>query len=278
MPAYQFFNPAPVFTDLLGLQPAANGSLSFYDIGTTTPRNTWSDAGLTTLNANPVPLGADGRSATPIFCDGQYTVTCRDSLGAVIWTRNLIPGGSSGATIPTLQVDQFLSNDGTNLLWQQIRQLPDPTGMTNHYVTTDGANWILQPIPGAPVVPDPDVVVTDTSTPSFRAGISTDPTKFLMQFGSGSAPSTGTKTTSSNITFTTAYAKLLHVDVMPTISAATPSGALVATSVTGFTFNSASSGVTANFNVPDDDSNASWKISNAITYTWVAYGFVEVTP
>src|SRR4249919_955462 len=113
MPAFQFFNPAPVFLDLLGLGLLDGGSLTFYDLGTTNPRSTWSDPGLDVgdLNPNPVPLDSAGRANAPIFLDGEYTVVCKDSGGATIWTRDVIPGGDSALSIPTLDSDKFLTND-----------------------------------------------------------------------------------------------------------------------------------------------------------------------
>ena len=96
MSVYQFYNPAPVFFDLLGIQPVAGGSLYFYEIGTTTPKDTWSDVDMTTLNVNPIPLDASGRSSLNIFMDGDYTVICTDSLGATIWTRDIPASAAAG--------------------------------------------------------------------------------------------------------------------------------------------------------------------------------------
>ena len=74
MPAYRFYDPAPVFFDTLGVEKVENGTLTFYDIGTTNERDTWSDADLTVLNPNPVSLDSDGRASVNIFLDGDYTV------------------------------------------------------------------------------------------------------------------------------------------------------------------------------------------------------------
>jgi len=272
MPAYQFYNPAPVFFDLLGTQIAANGSLEFYNAGgTTTERDTWSDPDLTTLNTNPIPLGPDARSPVPIFCDGDYTVVLKNSLGAVIATNQLISGSTAGASIPALQTGEYLTNDGSSLSWQPILQLPDPTGSTAHYLTTDGANFIWAPIPAAPVVPDPEIVLTTTS---FRAGVSDDETKFYIQTGTGTAPATGDKGTSVAVTFPVAFSTIAFVSIELEIAAATASGALVDTSATGKT----TTGFTANFNVSDDDNNSSWKISNDVNFMWMAMGTKEVAP
>ena len=264
MAAYQFYNPAPVIADLLGLQPTANGFLHFYEAGTTTNKNTWSDSGLTTLNANPVPLGPDGRSTTAIFCDGEYTVVCKTSLGATVWTREQISPSAGGTSIPALETGQFLSNDGTNLLWQEISQLPDPTGSTSHYLTTDGTNWILAPIPDPP---DPEVVV---GADSFRAGTSDDATKFLIQQGNSTITASGTTNASKTITFSTAYSTAPVVMAIPT-SNSHAGGPIV------FELSSAPS--TTAFTVRADiaeGSSSAQNITNDIPFAWVAFGTKEI--
>lgn len=278
MAVYQFYNPAPVFFDLLGTQLAANGTLEFYNAGgTTTTRNTWADSAKTTLNTNPVQLGPDARTEVPIFLDGDYTVVLKNALGAVIRTSQIISGAGAGGGLPVIGVGQFITYDGANYIGATIRELPDPSGSPSHYVTTDGANYILAPIPGAPTIPAPDIVVEDDATPKFQAGISTDPTKYVIQHGQATAPATGNKGTSVAITFPVPFAKLAAVHVTTTITAATASGALVDNSVP-FTFMAASPGVTVLFNVSDDDNSSAWKISNPITFVWTAHGYIEVAP
>ena len=165
---FQFFNPAPVFLGLDGLQLAANGSLTFYDVGTTTPRNTWSDYAQTTPNANTITLDPDARSPDQIYMDGDYTVVCKDSLGVVVWTRSIYSPTQAGDAIPALDNGKFLTNDGSNLLWQALLQVPDPTGSANSYLTTDGANLIWTTIPETA---DLQIEVTASS---FQAGVSTN--------------------------------------------------------------------------------------------------------
>lgn len=274
MPAFQFHNPAPVFLDLLGLTILAGGKLYFYDLGTTTPRDTWSDPDLAPahLNANPVTLDSAGRASTSLFLDGEYTVTCKDALGATIWSRDVIPGGDGSLTIPALETGEFLTNDGTNLLWQAIRQLPDASGSTGQVPTTNGSGYTLQDLPDF-TPPDPEIVISSTS---FRAGVSTDATKHLRQFGTGSAPSTGTKATSTTVTFATPFNELFGVHIIPMTTSTTPSGAIPTWSVTGWVFGAASSSVTVNFNIPDDDSSSSWKFNTSVPFAYEAYGNKEV--
>ena len=67
--------------------PAAGYRLFTYDAGTATPRTTWSNAGETVANANPIILDANGQAQ--IFYRGNYKLELRAPVaigGAVIWT------------------------------------------------------------------------------------------------------------------------------------------------------------------------------------------------
>src|SRR5689334_20762720 len=61
------------------------GTVEFYIPSTSTPKNTWQDAGQTTLNTNPVNLDASGRAR--IYGNGAYRQVVKDSLGNTIWDR-----------------------------------------------------------------------------------------------------------------------------------------------------------------------------------------------
>lgn len=265
MAAFNFYSPDPVFLDLLGLQPLAGGFLYFYDKGTTTPRNTWNDPDLAAphLNSNPVTLDSGGRANVKIFLDGSYTVVCKDSLGATIWTRDVIPGGTSGTTIPALVSGNFLTNDGVNLLWQPVRQLPDPTGSTGQVPTTNGSGYTLQNLPTAPAL---DIVVT---TSSVRIGDGVSITKFLEQWGSDTAVASGTVSTNKTVTFPTAYTTVPTVHCSPT-SSTQPGGPLV-TEVGGVT----TTGFTVLFDVAEG-SAPSANIVNPVPFRWSARGTKDV--
>lgn len=278
MAAFQFYQPAPVFTGLTTFQPIAGGFLHFYDIGTTNPRNTWSDPALDAphLNANPVPLDAAGRADEPIFLDGEYTVVAKDALGATVWTRDVIPGGNAALNLPLLDADEFLTGDGTNYLAATIRQMPDATGSTGQIPVTNGGGangYTLQDLPDFDP-PDPQIEVTDTT---FQAGVSTDATKLWWKTGTSSAPNTGTKFTSVAVSFSPGFDKLWGVLIIPMLTSATPAGEMPTWSVTGWTHGSASSGVTVNFNIPDDDTNSAHKFNTSVPFAYIAFGTREIT-
>jgi hypothetical protein len=249
---------------------AANGSLTFYDVGTVTPRNTWSDYAQTTPNTNPLTLDPDARSPNQIYMDGDYTVACKDALGAVVWTRDIYSPTQAGGTIPALDNGKFLTNDGSNLLWAELLRVPDPTGSTNHYLTTDGANLLWTTIPTPPEIPDLEIAVTATT---FQAGVSSDETKWKVLKGTDTVFATGTKYANKAISFPAlTFSEVWCVMIEVETTAVTASGALPTHSVTGIS----ASGFTANFNVPDDDTNASWNISADIPFRWIAFGTKEV--
>ena len=266
--SYQFLNPAPVFFDLLSLAPLAGGSIQFYDKGTTDPRDTWADEGLTVLNPNPVPLDAAGRSNVPIWLDGEYSVVIRAATGETIATRDVTSGQAAGATIPALTAG-FLTNDGVNTYWRTLREVPDPTGMANRILATDGANvfWIEQA--ELPDIPSPDIVVT-ASPLSFLAGVSDVSTKFFIQAGTGTAAATGGRDTNASASFPTAFAAAPFVFIQPT-SVSNVGGPMVpeltSVSATGFT---------TNFTIAAGAGRDA-KIFNPVPFNWIAFGTRTVT-
>lgn len=188
--ATRFYDPAPVIFTLDGLYPLAGGSLAFYQKGTTTPKGTWADEDLTVPNQNPVPLDSSGRANTNIWLDGGYTVRALDAFGASVWVRDVDDGGDSGLTIPTLQANKFLSNDGSQLAWADILQVPDPTGSDGKLLTASGGGYILTDPPGPP----PTLPVQNFAD---RTKIGT----LLIVWGSGSAPASGFRQSSASVTF-----------------------------------------------------------------------------
>lgn len=72
--------------------PLIGGKLYFYESGTTTLKQTYSDVNLSIENSNPVILSAAGRQPN-IFFNGSARVTLTTSLGQQIETRD--PEGGS---------------------------------------------------------------------------------------------------------------------------------------------------------------------------------------
>ena len=99
--ASRFANPFPRFFNS-NAAVLASGRLNFYTSvsGSTTRKDTYSDAGLTTANTNPVILTAGG-VIPDIFLDGTYRVTLeeRTSDGEYVQIDEAISVGDLGVTI-----------------------------------------------------------------------------------------------------------------------------------------------------------------------------------
>ena len=94
----QLANGKQQFIDGNG-NPLAGGSVAFYLPGTLTPTNTWQDPGLTTLNANPVILDANGMASIWGADSTQYRQVVDNSLGEQIWDQ--VVGMSFSSTFGT---------------------------------------------------------------------------------------------------------------------------------------------------------------------------------
>jgi hypothetical protein len=130
--------------DILGLQYFTDGGdllgggkLNFYETGTTTRKNTFSDAGMTIANTNPVTLDADGR-APNIFFSGLAKCVLTDSTGAVLETRD--PVGDTASEFGSLWLEYESYNipdvrkGSDNLYYESIVD----NNLNNNPVTTSG--------------------------------------------------------------------------------------------------------------------------------------------
>lgn len=231
--AYRFLDPNPVYFELDGTLIAANGSLQFFNRSTTTPKTTFNSAAMSTANANPVPLDAAGRASTEIWLSGDYTVVLRDDLGATVWTRDVLDSASGGTTIPTLVSGEFLTNDGINLQWDAIRQVPDPTGQANKVLGTDGANLIWENKPAAPTLP--------ITVYSNGIGIGDGTNTFRILQASATGVNAGGRFQTVNVTFPITFTATPSVSVQLTNASQVsgfgnnPSSRISSVTTTGFT-------------------------------------------
>lgn len=100
--AIRLNNPNNQFSDANGA-PYSGGKLYFYESGTSTPLDTYSDEALTTPNANPVVLDSAGRTGA-IFIKGQsYKVVLKTSADVTVWTADPVVGNI--LTGPDVSVD-----------------------------------------------------------------------------------------------------------------------------------------------------------------------------
>lgn len=82
----RFVNPVPQFY-LNNGDIASAGKLYFYETGTTTKKDTFSDFPQSIKNTNPVILSGEGRCPN-VFGEGRYTVVFKDANDIEQWTRD----------------------------------------------------------------------------------------------------------------------------------------------------------------------------------------------
>ena len=94
--AERFSNPVIQYLDTNG-DPLGAGKLYFYESGTSTPLDTYSDEALTTPNTNPVVLDGDGRTGSIFLQNAQYKVKLDTAADVNVWERD--PVASAGDVI-----------------------------------------------------------------------------------------------------------------------------------------------------------------------------------
>ena len=94
--------PSPLFVGLDNSgNPLSGGKLHTYSPGTTSDLATYSDAALSSANANPVVLDAGGRA--PVYLSNtSYKFVLRDSADVLVWTRD---------NVQSTQVTQVIANE-----------------------------------------------------------------------------------------------------------------------------------------------------------------------
>jgi len=118
--------------------------------GITTPKATWTDAGETALNTNPIILNARGEAQ--VFWSGDYNVRLETSAGGLIWTVENINGLS------------FLSNPSVVKRSDQVAA-PAQTAFTLPVYTT-GIDGVTITVDGL-MLPTTDYTETNNTTITF---------------------------------------------------------------------------------------------------------------
>lgn len=273
--AFRLVDPKPQFTLAAG-PLAALGRILFYTTGTTTPKSVFGEPALSTDLGSEIPLNAAGRTTSDIWLaeDEEYRIDVQDSNNVSIpgypldHIRNTIGSGLAPPD-PSGGVDgDSLLTDGTEWYFQTLRELPDPTGHANTYLTCDGSAWNPTTIPEA---------ATYDAT-NLPGGITSAPTTVVIgtvrfQWGSDTAPSNGSGlTTTKAVTFGTAFSGTpTHIDITPVLSSGVSSN-----SPPGFPTKHYSSpsttGFTAGFAVGEENTGGTDTISSTIPFTYFAVG------
>ncbi|GAA0260668.1 hypothetical protein [Rhodanobacter caeni] len=278
--AFRLINPAPQFFTVDG-KVLAGGNLYFTDTGTSNPRPTYADPGLSAENTNPVILDASGRANADIWMDGVYRVVLKDSSGATMWTRDDVQGP---ADLPGLagQEGYFLSTDGETLIWKPVLQVPDVSGQADKILTNDGATpYWADPSSQLPAQTGHagQFLTTDGTDASWAAIAGASSTSGsitvgnqLVQFGIDTAPSSGGKTTSKSVTFPTAYASAPRVFIQPNGSGPTPSGIYVRASALTINAGNFTAGFSTATGGTSADNYSRSNITSSFTFGWLAVG------
>lgn len=128
-----------------GISPNAGAQLFFFDTGTSTPRDTFSDQAATTPTTNPVIAGGDG-VFPDIWIAGLYKVVLRDKNNVQIWEADPISEVPTSLNLASnykriySNVASFVS-DHTLILGERIQS-------TGYFSGTDGGGGTYEIVSG----------------------------------------------------------------------------------------------------------------------------------
>lgn len=266
MPAASFSDPRPIFFNNDGTV-CASGTLYYYEPNSLVAKDVYSDADLSTSLGATVELEPTGRTPTMIFLDGDYTCQLKNEDGDLQWTAdNINVQGAEATTLPdpsSGEEDDVLSTDGINWLLRAIREVPDFTGQSGKYLSTDGdiLQWVALAVYSATNLPGG---ITQGST-SFQIG------KLLVQTGTATLPTAAGNAATVAVTFGTAYATFIGlIPVVATSSGSTSQGGTPILSYSGNT-----TGATIRGYAGDEHEAApNWHLSSTTPIFYVAFGLV----
>lgn len=270
MAVSRFYDPKPVYFDNSGVI-CAGGTIYFFEADTVTAKHCFAEPELSTDLGVSVDLDASGRLESPVFLSGAYCAQLKDADDVQVWFQEDL-GETDASAIPALdpadgEDGQVYSTDGTpgGAYWRDVLEVPDCTGNSGKYLGTDGVTPDWESFPAAVVYDSTNLPggITQGAT-SFQIG------KLLVQFGTGTAPTAAAEYTSVAVSFSTAYATLLHVSCSPTGSSGfTGRGTGATQQIAGST-----SGFTARFSCGNEHGAGDYNITTAVTFTWIAFGLV----
>ena len=189
-PAERFALPLETVIDSVGV-PLAGAKLEFFEAGTTTPLDTFSDDTLTTANTNPVVANSAGRFGD-IFLQAQdYRVVLSDANDVQIWTadpvrgvgpeisafaRTILDDASASAVRTTIDAQEDLITTRGDVIVGNSSGAASrlAIGASDTVLTSDGTDpsWSVVPLPTGYITPvtltnaadaDHDITVPITS-------------------------------------------------------------------------------------------------------------------
>lgn len=120
--------------------PIVGAKLYFYEVGTTTLKTIYSNAGLSTSTTNPQVADPEGRYSGDIFLNGLYKVVQKDADDVTIWTKDPIGTSAEGqfelwSTDKTYNIPEVVlgSDDEYYISLTDSNQGNDPTISTTDW-------------------------------------------------------------------------------------------------------------------------------------------------
>lgn len=154
-----------------GIAPSSGAQLFFYETGTTTPKNTYSDSAGTIPNANPVVANSLGQFPD-IFIIGTYKVVLKNSAGVQAWAAD--------------PVDEYLilsdiSAFGGSLLTTVVNSGTIQEGQS--YTITDRAYGVFDVVLASGVTPNTFNIVACVGVPTLALVLRIGSIYNVKQFG-----------------------------------------------------------------------------------------------
>ena len=141
--ALRLIHPHITFLDANGA-PLAGGKLEFFDPGTTNQKNTFSDEGLTSANANPIVLNSAGRVGGDVWGSGDFKLVVSNSSDVQQGSFDPVLGASLSGVLGAANNIAFTGNNthsGTETFTGNV-EIDDAdlyVSYTDPTVTTEGA-------------------------------------------------------------------------------------------------------------------------------------------
>lgn len=129
--------------------PLAGGSIETFAAGTSTPKNTWSDPSGTVLNANPIPLGANGQpiSGGIYGTIGEaYKIVVKNASGVVqpcskdnvLFPATTSGGGGGGSYLD--KVTTTPQSVASAVTWAELQSMSKGLSITS----PDAGGWAMK--------------------------------------------------------------------------------------------------------------------------------------
>lgn len=157
--------PGFQYTDNNG-DPLAGGKIYFYESGTTTPKDTYTDQGAGTANANPVILDSAGRGA--IWIDGSYKIVVKTSADVTLDTKDVVTSFSTASGTTVTDSTFIIQDDADNTKKLQFQASGITTGTTTT-ITVPNGNDTMVTLTGTQTLTNKTLTSPTITTPIYTA-------------------------------------------------------------------------------------------------------------